>query len=223
MNLTTLNKWMAEYKKQRVAKLTRTQEIKNLVIQAIREQRTQPVNHYTGKGVKIKEIVNTSGYMIAEKYDVKEIYNSYKKMVGIVVYDYLTIEGVEYKKRLYDTIHHSQKFYDEVVVSELSKLNPLSVIMNKENLTKTDLKWLEIDRTETEIDTKAEKEMQLQKQAIEAKVKKICGDKITHVEDLGDTLIIKGSNDRLAKLWAIVAGGWNIQCEHIRVLVKEIK
>lgn len=70
---------------------------------------------------------------------------------------------------------------------------------------------------------KAHKEMLQQKRTIEEKVKKICGDEITEVNDSFDGIYVKGSNGRVAHLWKISAGGYNIQCLHTRVLVKEMK
>ena len=61
------------------------------------------------------------------------------------------------------------------------------------------------------------------RKAIEAKVAKICGDHIVEVCDEWDGVYVKGENNRIAHLWAIRAGGYNIQCLHTRVLVKEVK
>lgn len=77
-------------------------------------------------------------------------------------------------------------------------------------------------RTDEWIANRAHKDMIAKKKAIEAKVAKICGE-VVDVNDQGCDIYVKGSNDRIAHLWRILAGGYNIQCLHTRVLCKEVK
>lgn len=62
-----------------------------------------------------------------------------------------------------------------------------------------------------------------QKKMIEAKVRKICGDEITNVDDTNGDIYAKGSNGRTAYIYAIWAGGYHIQKLHTRILVKEVR
>ena len=68
------------------------------------------------------------------------------------------------------------------------------------------------------------KQKEAKRKYIMDKVKKICGNEIEEVsgKEIND-LYVKGNNDKIAHIWAITAGGWNIQRLHIRILVKEIK
>lgn len=84
-----------------------------------------------------------------------------------------------------------------------------------------DIKLVE-GRDEPWIRTRAHKDMIQHKEALEAKITKIC-DKIDSVdEDLGE-YYVKGTNGKVARVWRIIAGGWNIQRAHTRVLCKEVK
>jgi hypothetical protein len=68
-----------------------------------------------------------------------------------------------------------------------------------------------------------EKDVEFKRKGIIAKVQKICTEEIAEVAEVaGDGLLIRGANNKVAHMWAILAGGYNIQCLHIRVLVKEM-
>jgi hypothetical protein len=76
--------------------------------------------------------------------------------------------------------------------------------------------------TEEERVKKIEREVKYKREIILAKVKKICGDEVTEVAEVaGDGIFVRGSNGKVAHLLAVYAGGYNIQCLHIRVMVKE--
>lgn len=77
-------------------------------------------------------------------------------------------------------------------------------------------------RDETWIADRAHKDMLRHKQSIENKIAKIC-ESIDTIEDLDGEYYVKGSNGKIAHLWRILAGGYNIQCLHTRVLCKEVK
>lgn len=77
-------------------------------------------------------------------------------------------------------------------------------------------------RDETWIVERAHKDMLKHKKSIEEKIAKIC-DKIESVDDAFGDYYIKGTNGRMAHLWRIMAGGYNIQRLHSRVLCKEVK
>lgn len=69
---------------------------------------------------------------------------------------------------------------------------------------------------------RAHKDMLRLKEAIEAKIKKICGN-IASVDEDCAGYMVRGTNGRVAHLWRIMAGGYNIQRLHTRVLCKEVK
>lgn len=77
-------------------------------------------------------------------------------------------------------------------------------------------------RDEKWIAERAHKDMLKHKKSIEDKIMKIC-EAIDTIEDLGGEYYVKGTNGRIAHLWRILAGGYNIQCLHTRVLCKEVK
>jgi len=69
---------------------------------------------------------------------------------------------------------------------------------------------------------RVDKEIDSKRKSIIAHVKKICTEEIIGVSQVaGDGIFIKGANGKTAHMWAIFAGGYNIQCLHLRVMVKE--
>lgn len=71
---------------------------------------------------------------------------------------------------------------------------------------------------------KIEKDVDGVRKTVIAKVKKICTEDIVEVaESSGNGLYVRGANGKVANMNAIYAGGYNIQCLHIRILVKEMK
>lgn len=77
-------------------------------------------------------------------------------------------------------------------------------------------------RSEEWIAARAHKDMLAKKKAIETKVAKICGE-VVDVDDQGCDIYVRGTTGKVAHLWRILAGGYNIQCLHNRVLCKEVK
>ena len=69
---------------------------------------------------------------------------------------------------------------------------------------------------------RAHKDMLAKKRSVEAKISKIC-DSIETISDECGEIYVKGTNGRIAHLWRILAGGYNVQRLHSRVLCKEIK
>lgn len=84
-----------------------------------------------------------------------------------------------------------------------------------------DIKLVE-GKDELWIRARAHKDMIRHKEALEAKIAKICG-RIDSVNEESGEYYIKGTNGRIAHIWRIIAGGWNIQRAHSRCLVKEVK
>lgn len=77
-------------------------------------------------------------------------------------------------------------------------------------------------RDEAWIRTRAHKDMIRHKEALEAKIMKIC-DQIDSVMDEFGEYYIKGTNGKVAHVWRVMAGGYNIQRLHTRCLCKEVK
>lgn len=84
-----------------------------------------------------------------------------------------------------------------------------------------DVKLVE-GRDEPWIRTRAHKDMIRHKEALEAKIMKIC-DQIDSVMDEFGEYYIKGTNGKVAHVWRVMAGGYNIQRLHTRCLCKEVK
>ena len=69
---------------------------------------------------------------------------------------------------------------------------------------------------------RTEKDAENKRKTIINRVDKICTKEIVEIAEVpGDSLYIRGANGKVAHMWAIFAGGYNIQCLHIRILVKE--
>lgn len=67
-----------------------------------------------------------------------------------------------------------------------------------------------------------EREKQLKKQDIILSVEHICTRNLVGIREIGNELQIQGSNNKIARMWATSSGGYNIQCLHIRVYVREL-
>lgn len=67
-----------------------------------------------------------------------------------------------------------------------------------------------------------EREKQLKKQDIILLVEHICTRELTGIKEVGNELQILGSNGKIARMWATTSGGYNIQCLHTRVYVREL-
>lgn len=77
-------------------------------------------------------------------------------------------------------------------------------------------------RDEAWIRARAHKDMIRHKEALEAKIMKIC-DQIDSVMDEFGEYYIKGTNGKVAHVWRVMAGGYNIQRLHTRCLCKEVR
>jgi hypothetical protein len=67
-----------------------------------------------------------------------------------------------------------------------------------------------------------EREVEDKRRFIISKASTICGDDLEILADYGDIVLVTGSTRRKCNITIIFAGGYNIQCLHIRVLVKEV-
>ena len=220
-----LDKWMADYEEAIYNKLIRTQELMRKWKDAKRAQQTLVVNGYDEENrVEIPEMSNCCSWKISpnwrkETFTVKTFKKDYE--CSFIV-EQLEVEGEMYDYLVYETGSYDVR-YCHTYLEEIKKYNGFEKLLSKNGCNKSDVSWLENGRTEEDIRNKAHKDMLAQKQAIEAKVEKICGKEITHIDEFAADIYVKGSNGRVAHIWAITAGGYNIQCLHIRVLVKEKK
>lgn len=227
--------WLNEIKEARIAELLAIKEMVANFKKAKREQMTYKVcgydpferaaneseiyinylkeeyqNYYV-----IPEMSNCSHWTITKEYVVHEVeyYNyNYELKIGKTINCIINIDGQKFEDYLYTTAHHSV---------EKEKYNGLAAYLATQSYSISDAKLIE-GRDEAWIIKKAEKENDNLRKSLQKKVEKICGEEIVEVTDAFE-LYLKGSNGRTAKLWAIRAGGYNIQRLHTRVLCKEVK
>jgi hypothetical protein len=215
MNLTLLNEWMQQWKQERKEMLLDMIQLEKDIYNAQRQQSILNVISYE-KELKENEIVipftrNYSGLKIAKNHRLEE-YEDYSRRDSIHRTDIIStyvVRGLE--------VEHSHISYPKRYDMTLKMIEKLGYSQSDYSQV------YQMSRTIEWAEEKAEKDMQRHKKSIEQKVLKICGDTITHVNDSTNTIFVKGSNDKIAKIYAIHAGGYNIQRLHIRVLVKEVK
>lgn len=218
-----LEKWMAEYKANIVSKLLDCRQLRVDIQEAKRNQTKIFAYKALDEKLGFKAPICYTSCSLTENIEIVEYqervrvykdedgYNkfshyetrNYKDVLNIY-----TIRGKEFKIPQFRHREESEAW--------------AKVIINLGH-TKSDWNWFDNKRTDEDINKLANKLMLQQKKAIEQKVEKICGKEITHIDETTGEIFVKGSNERTAHIWAINAGGYNIQCLHIRVLVKEIK
>lgn len=234
MEFKLLEKWMKDYEENRVNQLNRTLELMTKWKNALMTQRTLSVNDFGNpNSIEIPELrayccpkVTPRWYKVPEQVVVKNYSNEggitlTTKEVNVIV-DKLEVEG-----NLYDYYVGNGDYF-----RMKQKYDGLSELLNVNGCSDSDKGWLECGRTDEQIKDKAHKDMLNQKQTIESKVRKICGETIVSIDDNSGEIFAKGSNDRIAHLWASYAGGYNAgiivnerhgQRLHIRVYVKEVR
>lgn len=214
--------WLEEIKNHRIQQLLTTKMLVQKWRSALKEQRTYDVygSEYEVENPSSKFyhyipcMKQCSCWKTTKKIEIEtaEIYSGPITLVQ----QFIEIDGEEYKDTLYIAGNGSWR-------SEARQLatDGLSTYLAENGLTMSDANLIE-GRDEEWIRKKAEKENERLRLSLIAKVKKICGETIVEVTEKHE-LYLKGSNGRTAKLWAIMAGGYNIQCLHTRVLCKEFK
>lgn len=134
---------------------------------------------------------------VADYSSVKGRYLKTVKAVPVLINDK---EYVEYRGS------GQKEFFKDFGIGEVSQMD--------ETLARYYTKEERLQRIEKDVDSK--------RKNIINRVKKICTEEIIEVAEVpGDGLFIRGANGKVAHMWAIFAGGYNIQCLHVRVLVKE--
>lgn len=223
-----LEEWMIKYEQDRFSQLLLTQELMQEWKQEKISQKCLDVNyssyHKDKEPVNIPEMRNYCCATISPKWE--------RIIENAVVKDYTSDGGIELVTKevpvIVDNIQVRGVYYKDYITggdysTMRKKYNGLESLLKAYDCSLMDKQWLEGRRTKDDIEAKAHKEMLHQKRMIEQKVKKICGDIIIEVDDSDGSIYVKGSNNRTAHIYAIEAGGYNIQRLHIRVLVKEIK
>lgn len=228
--------WLSEIKEARIKALFEVKEMVATFKKANREQCTHEVvsydpferaanesdayknyikEHYKNIHI-IPEMSQCCCFKTTKEYGVHESeeYDRYSGKVKQVktFTSLIIIDGEVYEDYLYSTGSYikAKETYDGLADYLRTREHSLS---DANLIDRRDEAW---------IIKRAEKENENLRKALIAKVEKICGPEIVEVTDAIE-LYLKGSNGRTAKLWAISAGGYNIQCLHTRVLVKEVK
>lgn len=140
----------------------------------------------------------------------------------VAVLDIYTLDGNDYKEVLAvsakDSRCPNRWNMRDTVVAEQSQF---SKFLSDRQVSKTD--YLNTyGRTDEWCKTRASKDAAAHRKSIEQKVHKIIGDVVEISEDC-DGWYLNGSNGKRCHMWFIYAGGYNIQCLHVRCLVKEVK
>lgn len=214
--------WLEEIKNHRVEQLLTTKMLVQKWKDALKEQRTYDVY---GTECQLENPSSEFYHYIpcmrqcccwktTKKVEIETV-EIYSGLITLVQ-QFIEINGKEYKDTLYITGEKSWR-NDAQQLKTTGLVNYLA----DNDLTISDANLIE-GRDEEWIRKKAEKENERLRLSLIAKVKNICGETIVEVAEK-DELYLKGSNGRTAKLWAILAGGYNIQCLHTRVLCKEMK
>lgn len=222
------NEWLEEIKENRIADLLEVKEMVKTFKEARKEQATykvcgyDPIERAANEDESYREYIKreyTKYHVIPEMsncscWTTTEKISKFEEFNGVVINEFITIDGVEYENNLYSTGRMSYYKAHE-------KYDGLAKYLSTRGHTMTDANLID-GRDEVWIIKRAEKEVENLRKSLEKKVEKICGETIVEVTD-AVILYLKGSNGRTAKLWAIRAGGYNIQRLHTRVLCKEVK
>lgn len=230
MEFKLLEKWMKDYEENRVNQLNRTLELMTKWKNALRTQRTLSVNDFGNpNSIEIPELrayccpkVTPRWYKVPEQVVIKNYSNEggitlTTKEVNVIV------DKLEVEENLYDYYVGNGDY-----LRMKQKYDGLGKLLKVNDCSDSDKRWLECGRTDEQIRAKAHKDMLNQKQTIESKVRKICGETIVSIDDASGEIFAKGSNNKIAHLWASYAGGYNAgtivnkrhgQRLHIRVYV----
>lgn len=236
MEFKLLEKWMQDYEDNRYNQITKTQNLMNKWKEEKKKQKTLDVNYPSYNKDSVPVIIPEM-----KQHCCATISPNWKRVTEQATVRDRNAEGIKYKvvetTVIIDQIEVNGKLYEDYVTGGdyyrmQQKYNGLEKLLSDNQCSMSDYTWLLIIRTDTEIHNKAHKDMLNQKKAIEAKIRKICGDEFTHIDDTTGDLYVRGINGRTAHIWAITAGGYNQdiivnerhgQCLHIRILVKEVK
>lgn len=226
MKLEKLEKWLDDWRLARIKELLDLQELLKEIGRADSQRTLNLVKEEPEDNMKqyyipyeVCDAVTVRSFKVTPKYEVVEYQESgidystspyqYKTTTKKDVFSFIVVRGKEYK--------YSEKRYrlsiqvkDEIIKNNGFSLSDAGML---EGMGR-DLEWIE---------ARALKEMNYRREAIEQKVEKICGKELIEGKDIEDGILVKGSNQKIAHIYTIMAGGYNIQCLHTRILVKEVK
>lgn len=151
-----------------------------------------------------KQAREQKSYITKTIDDYSAVKGAYKKEIKAAV---LCINEKEYIDSIYSQANDYNKFFRDSGIQPLNKGD--GQLISNYKLT--------------EIIERVKKETAAQKTDIIARTYKLLEGEATGVQDCGWTLFLSAANGQKVKLWAVEAGGYNIQCYHIRVLVKAVK
>ena len=140
----------------------------------------------------------------------------------VAVIDFYTIDGIDYKVVLAVDTKGTRgcdrwRMKDKVV----EQIDEQKKFLTDRKISKTD--YIQVEGRSVEwCKERAVKDAAAHRKSIEQKVHKMIGDVVEILEDL-DGWYLNGSNGKRCHMWFIYAGGYNIQCLHVRCLVKEVK
>jgi hypothetical protein len=163
---------------------------------------------YLRQAVKLKNIWQNAYIEARDKsrYVTKTISDGSgltgKKDIKVAV---LNINGIEYLHTFTQQISDFNRFFND---NDCQALN------------KGDLHLVRTFKIE-DIIRRVKKETAMQRADIIARTQRILEGEPIEVQDYGGALVLIAENGKKAKMWAIEAGGHNVQCYHIRILVKE--
>lgn len=220
-----LEKWLDDYEKEMVADLLGLKEAVAYARPIIFQQ-TRNGNEKVFEVFPDKDKFRGYGWWdLPARYEYREEKGGYHKVVdGRYVYTecvnryidaIVTIDGEEFKDTpIYEMGHYS---------IEPKKRNALESYVASMGHNPSDIELID-GRDEEWIKKYCAKQKELKRKYIEDKVRKICGNELEEVagREVSD-LYVRGTNGKTAHIWAITAGGYNIQRLHIRILVKEVK
>jgi hypothetical protein len=229
MNLgMTFEAWLKEVLEQRINALKTARDLVNEYKNA-RYQQIQIKGitvDFTGRGTYMGKV------KVSQEYQINTV------KLDQPIQSYLSWRGLKVEKEYLNELVYlnaiiefkGQKIKETVSVNDRQAENDyfasnyqdgIKTVLVTNGLNMTEYETAE-GRDDEWINNRAKKENAELRVWVEKKVQQICGDEITQAEQNGE-LLIKGSNGRVAKIWTIRAGGYNIQRLHLRLLVKEVK
>jgi hypothetical protein len=232
MNLgQTFEGWLKEVLEQRISALRTARDL-------VKDYKNARYDQIQNKG-KFIEYKGTRSYM--EKIKVSQEYeiNTVKLDQPIqTYYSWRNLDRKDKKEYINELVYlnaiiefKGQKIKETLSVNDRQAENDyyasnykdgIKTVLETNGLTMTEYETAE-GRDDEWINKRAEKENQELRLWVEKKVKAICGDEILEATEVSGELLVKGSNGRIAKIWSVRAGGYNIQRLHTRLYVKEHK
>lgn len=139
----------------------------------------------------------------------------------VAVVDFYTIDGVDYRVVLAADAKNNNRDRWRMKDKAVEELSQHNKFLQDRKVSKSDYAQVE-GRSVQWCMGRAIKDAEQHRKSIEQKVEKIVGEVTEIMEDF-DGWYLNGSNGKRCHMWFVSAGGYNIQCLHMRCLVKEVK